>query len=623
MAFINTSQSSLNGFLCKKTSPFDIPELQRIIFSFMTPRTVQVCLSVCRQWYNVAKPYLLTQEPVIWRGDPEQKVEYQQQLSRHLSLTRAIVIQKPSPYSLNNYRNVPPEGSKQWFDLLGQLEKMVAENRLQVNNLSVIRALKVETQLLPLLNITGPLLTTLTVENMKHPHVPLDRILVLCPRLRALHVKTTGAACYQTSYPHRSRPEHERPLLPNKLPLRSLTLEYMGIEEAAIMRLLSSCPDLEELQLLSPSDLNPKNIFNRVIDSSYPPLKELVMFIEDSFLREIALRCPDLKKVYFSYFSNRTWRTSCLTFFPKVTHWIIPRLLVDYQILRSLKSFGIMLTTLEIVGWAAFDGIFASHLHQFMCESPQLLHLIAPSIGFDTVWFDLEGILDTSESLHSKHNGHWDPEVVGNAIEPFHRKIWSCRGLRTLRLTFRSRDEDTGKAEGARIIFGYIARVCPRLQDLSINCQELDLSLGGGFCLLSKLHDLRRLEISTHAKYLTGPWNVDWVVEYLSPALRGLMKRCISNHKRKSRKPIYAKHPFISNKDLHPLPPSAIQHLDIHTFGLDSWIHSDDNNLSASPTEQDIGPPCDPEWMIGGLDMRNTGHKKDMVELFEERLSKN
>ncbi|KAF9160965.1 hypothetical protein BGX20_002320 [Mortierella sp. AD010] len=239
------------------------------------------------------------------------------------------------------------------------------------------------------------------------------------------------------------------------------------------------------------------------------------------------------------------------------------------------------------------------------------------------MWFDLEGILDNRGSLHTKHNGHWDPELVGNAIEPFHRKIWSCRGLRTLHLTLRSRDLDTGNADGARIIFGYIAKVCPQLQDLFINCQQLDLSLGGGFCLLSKLHNLRTLRIFTYTGCLTERWNVDWVIEYLSPALRGLMERCISNHKRISRMPIYAKHPFISSKDLHPLPPSAIQHLDMHTSGLDNWIHNDDNNLSTSPTDHDIDLPCDPEWMIGGLDMRNTGHKSDIIELFEDRLSKN
>ncbi|KAG0012934.1 hypothetical protein BGZ80_011410 [Entomortierella chlamydospora] len=621
MTLIDTSSFRPKGLSRKKPSPLNIPELLGIIFSFLTPHTVQVILYlVCRQWYAVAKSYLLTQKPVIWTGNPKQRDTYQQQLSHHLSVARALVIQRPSRNILFHYTGVPSEGSKPWFGLLSRLEKMVAENQIHVNNLSVIQSLKVETQLLPLLNITGSLLTTLTLRNMEHPDVPLDHILVLCPRLCTLDVKHRSTGYYQVSYRHGSGPEHERLALPSELPLRSLTLESIGVEKAAIMRLLSSCPDLEELQLISL--IGPRRFTNTNIDVG-PPGDELVLFFRDSFLRQVASRCPDLKRVHFSIFQEPSWLESGLTLFPKVTHWSFLWRDVNQQILRSLRSFEIMLTTLEIVGVAMYDSGFAPHLHRFMCENRQLMHLIAPDVGIDTLWFDLEGILDTSGSLHSKYNGRWHSSLVGKTIVPFHRKIWSCRSLRTLHLTFSFGGRGCNTAESARIMFGYIAKVCPQLQDLSINCNMIDLSLDGGFCLLSKIHDLRRVKISTDIRHLNGPWNVDWIIEYLSLSLRTSMKLWVSKYKCMPRKVIYGKHPFISNLDVHALPISAIQYIDFYRLGLVNWVRRNDNNFSTSPTEQDIGPLCDPEHMIGGLDMRNVGHKRDILEHFEDRLSKN
>ncbi|KAF9351661.1 hypothetical protein BGX26_010374 [Mortierella sp. AD094] len=455
---------------------------------------------------------------------------------------------------------------------------------------------------------------------MEHPDVPIDRILTLCPRLCTLDIKHRSTGYYQTSYRHGSGPEYERPVLPSELPLRSLTLESMGVEREAILRLLASCPDLEELQLISL--IGPKRFANTNTDIG-PPRDELILLFRDSFLRQVTCHCSDLKKIHFSIFQTESWKASNLTLFPKVTHWSFLWRDVNQEILRSLTSFEIMLTTLEIVGVAMHNNGFAPHLHRFMCENPQLLHLIAPDVGIETLWFDLEGILDTSGSLHTKSNGYWHSSLVGKTIEPFHRKIWSCRNLRTLHSTFSFGSRGCNSPESARIMFGYIAKVCPQLQDLSINCRMRDLSLDSGFCLLSKLHDLRKVRISTDIRHLNGPWNVDWMLEYLSPTLRTSMKLWISKYKRKPQEIMYAKHPFISNNEVRALPHSKTRPINFYILGLVNWIQRNDNNFSTSPTERDIGPLFDPEYMIGGLDMRNVGHLKDILELFEDRLSKN
>ncbi|KAG0363715.1 hypothetical protein BG005_008085 [Podila minutissima] len=47
-----------------------------------------------------------------------------------------------------------------------------------------------------------------------------------------------------------------------------------------------------------------------------------------------------------------------------------------------------------------------------------------------------------------------------------------------------------------RILCGYLSRLCPRLEDLSIQYIQLDMTLQGGFCLLTRLGRLRRLRLS-------------------------------------------------------------------------------------------------------------------------------
>ncbi|KAF9177620.1 hypothetical protein BGZ50_008540, partial [Haplosporangium sp. Z 11] len=46
-----------------------------------------------------------------------------------------------------------------------------------------------------------------------------------------------------------------------------------------------------------------------------------------------------------------------------------------------------------------------------------------------------------------------------------------------------------------RVLFGYISRVCPHLQDLQINAPRIAVSLEGGLCLLARLVNLESLSI--------------------------------------------------------------------------------------------------------------------------------
>jgi len=80
-------------------------------------------------------------------------------------------------------------------------------------------------------------------------------------------------------------------------------------------------------------------------------------------------------------------------------------------------------------------------------------------------------------------------------------QMWSCRGLKTLTLTLNTQEQDWTPSEEidilTRRIFGYLGRVCPQLQDLTLVVPCRLYAMKGGLCLLTRLQNLRHLAIYT------------------------------------------------------------------------------------------------------------------------------
>ncbi|KAF9159631.1 hypothetical protein BGX21_002969 [Mortierella sp. AD011] len=138
----------------------------------------------------------------------------------------------------------------------------------------------------------------------------------------------------------------------------------------------------------------------------------------------------------------------------------------------------------------------------------------------------------------AQHSDNDNPASISTS-KP--RKIWACRNLKTLHLDFtrqtqhrhhhalrrsfastssvftftasssnsssssrfninssssKSKIIHDNSPKLSRIVFGYIARVCPRLQDLLIRGYRLNMTLEGGFCLLTRLRALKKVAIS-------------------------------------------------------------------------------------------------------------------------------
>ncbi|KAF9355330.1 hypothetical protein BGX26_006699 [Mortierella sp. AD094] len=85
-------------------------------------------------------------------------------------------------------------------------------------------------------------------------------------------------------------------------------------------------------------------------------------------------------------------------------------------------------------------------------------------------------------------------------------KITALGVLLTLRISIQKDD-----LLSSRQMIAYIVNVCPKLRELKLRDDGLDLSLKGGLCLLSGLRDLERLEIETRDGYPFQAKDMEWI----------------------------------------------------------------------------------------------------------------
>ncbi|KAF9202419.1 hypothetical protein BGZ49_007417 [Haplosporangium sp. Z 27] len=132
--------------------------------------------------------------------------------------------------------------------------------------------------------------------------------------------------------------------------------------------------------------------------------------------------------------------------------------------------------------------------------------MLSPSVPYFAEYLDLSGAtLDGSYSPKSCKDRDQVSDIVMS------KKIWACRRLRTLQLRFISKTHDVASTANSRIMFAYIAKVCPRLEVLSIDRVALDLKLESGFCWLTELRFLQRLSILTWTRTELKKQDFEWM----------------------------------------------------------------------------------------------------------------
>ncbi|KAK3813185.1 MAG: hypothetical protein J3Q66DRAFT_347592 [Benniella sp.] len=290
--------------------------------------------------------------------------------------------------------------------------------------------------------------------------------------------------------------------------------------------------------------------------------------------QDVGLQYPQLTSLHFARTHHRYTETQVRTIlasFPRASRWsLVWRDLPD-AILRDLNScvsphvegspmiYSNHLTSLEIVHSADWTPRWGNALHEFLCSSPLLEHLKAGSIAYYVENLDLNGLLPeqvdhvtlsddtegggvdlTDEEVHDPTRYVRHARLNADAT----RKVWACRNLKTLHLEFTRRrhlqhynalrssysspassSSSPSKSSGSsivvlenspmlsRIVYGYIARFCPHLQDLLIRGYRLNMTLQGGFCLLTRLRELKKVAISQYDCQFKERDILPWVIK--------------------------------------------------------------------------------------------------------------
>ncbi|KAF9417889.1 hypothetical protein BGZ76_004471, partial [Entomortierella beljakovae] len=517
-----------NEYPFSKSSPLDIPEILEVILSFLDPYVLKnIAVLVCRQWHRVALS-VVPPPDITW--DIEKSLQELQDASEDLKNTHTFTIKV-------NYN----PGNLEYLPKFTEFINMAVANQIKITDLTIstlFRTLMFDNDVTILLNFAGWSLRTLRLEYIVHYYIPLDLILEACPRLHTLAFAQHRRNAFNPGKPLFADLEN----LSTFPTLRSLTLRQIAIDMDPLLKILKSCVNLEELQLKDITKFEQLSKNGRgYIGSSIRSV------FEYAFYTKLSASCPKLKKLHLSdtytpshYLVTATNMRLLMKAFPSVTDWGFSSNFQNAMLFNEMKPFlQNVITSLKIEGSSSCAN---NTLHYYLCEAPHLLHLIALGYQFPTDLFDLEGILS--------RNG----DCVGLDSQNC-RKIWACRNIKTLRLKFQRDGTLTSSKEIiSRIFYGYLSKVCPQLQDLDIDNQHLSLQHDGGFCLLSRLRDLKRIKISNIGQYRPKLSELAWIAKAVSPTLRNIIPIWIAKLKMQESSTYYARTPFHASSNARKFP---------------------------------------------------------------------
>lgn len=507
--------------------PLDLPHILDTIFAFLDPYSLRHNISlVNRQWHHLAQHYL---EPLSKLNEWSLAHLIQQpDLQEHFLDT----LPDRSVLKISQQSNTDGQHGQ---GLMKHLSTTMTTTTIRIRTLHLDDVPAGEpwiyTSLLPRL---GPLITTIRITralwtshqgNNLNTH-PLGIMLLHCPQLRHFYISSTeepSSIGHSTTPPN---PAHSLDLAAELgvLKLQEFEIANMYIQQSVMEAVIARSPSLKVLRLVG--IYGPDNAHVGVLS------------LRARIVRLIGETCPDLQVFHYSIRWHRLAKTdwtgftsltrnkgqSSGTFHP--IHLSSPEEVVkqldnmnlgdhagirDGSTVRTLSLFSTdlhrtiapliqpivnMVTTLEIhptarPPYSADVSLYFSHiLHRFLCSSPLLLHLKVPLVRFHSAFLDLRGEVDSEGNYQVLPSLPYYPPMLRWTS----KQIWACRRLVTLQLYTFGEDKQDAE-EDARILFGYISRICPLLRDLSIQQQHLCVRMEGGLCLLSRLHYLERLSI--------------------------------------------------------------------------------------------------------------------------------
>ena len=267
---------------------------------------------------------------------------------------------------------------------------------------------------------------------MQHNSIDMDYIFQTCPRLQSLQLDSPSTLYLQGSWTGSSSNNNTGSSIP---PLRSLHLENACFSQSSLESLLQATPHMRRLQLRNlrrqdPGECYSWNSLYKCLVSLALPLKSIHFSVLGQQPADDAQEAQEKVLMICPHATEWSFRTSDLT----------PIL---RQILQELPNF---VTTLNLVTESVNQPNKALTLHQYLCESPHLLHLNASQSFCLIERMDLFG--------------RWMP--LPRHGEDAYRQpgIWMCRQLQTLRIEVHNlgpADRQLSPTR-SRVLFGYISR---------------------------------------------------------------------------------------------------------------------------------------------------------------------
>ncbi|KAG0094271.1 hypothetical protein BGZ93_007429 [Podila epicladia] len=391
-----------------------------------------------------------------------------------------------------------------------------------------------------------PQLTTLRLHWFSSAMLPLQGILHCCPAL--IHFSVHSSASSRLQQGPSDDLDNNRPLA-----LKSLSLKDMYVEEAALDAILVQCPFLQRLHLIRLRQPHQPTYSATVAQISTG--SRLVSIHNMDFFHRIAFYCRNLNSFHISQDNQHALTALHLmeirSLFPMLTHWSFLGDNTPATLLNSLITHNDpILTSLEITQ-GMLDDQSQLLLHEFLCQAPHLLHLnLATFVPIDRL--DLEGNL-LSNGWY-RHRGDPETYMPGPHYIPHRqrtKKIWACRGLKSLVLNCSRYYNNSDGPDVCRLVYGYLSKVCPDLEEIVIRRKFLNLRLESGMILLSRLKKLKRLiwVVGDNFGKKLKDRDMEWITRDMTPKMHRRQLLMIPGVLKAENHFLDQLAPFKSNKD--------------------------------------------------------------------------
>ncbi|KAF9950308.1 hypothetical protein BGZ72_008004 [Mortierella alpina] len=524
-----SSTRQRNRPLQKPRSPLEVTEILQHVFSYLDEYSMRMSVvHVCRKWYYMNQHIVMRE--LVWHttSSSEDFAKFLVKLPdanrlRWFSQFRGATRNENTPQweqlvsaIERNYKELQQtillqelgtgNSSKKRGDIIKSRNtgnprlRRTCLRELELNG--YIQLSKGLGDLLPFLSS----LTSLIISTYFETSVFMDQIFRQCPQLLTLRFSILQKGSIKMPSPWIPIELQQDPKTPTTFPLRSLTLQGAFVPQVDLEKLLSMTPRLYELKLIN---LLSENTFNSRYDRS--------RFVQHIQTLNLPLTSFHLSHDVWGQMHEELQRT-LVPLKGQLLEWSLWGEELKPSISQTLCLHPNNITSLEIVSnrWT-YASTANEGLHNFLCVSPHLLHLKVPQMFFPLQRLDLHHVDDIPLIDHRlRFNFRYSPPSRDLYIEP---GVWACRRLKTLHMEFhRHGDVSIGAPVHGRILFGYLSKVCPELQDLQIRVSDIDVSLQGGMCLLSRLHSLQTLVIAisaTHPKYKKA--DLEWMADLPKP----------------------------------------------------------------------------------------------------------